>query len=194
MGEFGHTHQNCVLSVSSDWRCKYYEKTFTMNIFDAKKLPYPALVCMGFTMAMDSDAFIPVLNRFLELQKKALINRLTVHGIGDQAFLKIFNRLAQAAQEFLYVGDSSSRWATVHRDDAANAFVLAVTKGPAGQRIHAVAEEVPCNDIAEMLGANLKVSVKFVSSEKAATHFTFLTPFVRSEYTAPPETTRERLG
>lgn len=79
LDEFAHTHRNCVLSVSSDWRCTYYEKAFTMNIFDAKKLPYPALVCMVFTMTMESDAFIPVFESLFgvtkeDIDKPTLVN------------------------------------------------------------------------------------------------------------------------
>mmetsp|Transcript_2826 Transcript_2826/g.6595 ORF Transcript_2826/g.6595 Transcript_2826/m.6595 type:complete len:294 (+) Transcript_2826:238-1119(+) len=118
----------------------------------------------------------------------------SVHGVGDQAFLKYINKFATEAKVSPYVLNGSNRWATVHRDDAANAFVLALTKGPAGQRIHAVAEEVPFKDIAEVLGENLDVPCKSMTPEEAAEHFTFLTPFVSTDYTAPTVITRTRLG
>lgn len=40
---------NCILTQESDWRCTYYGKDFTSNIFIAKKLPYYALVAMSFS-------------------------------------------------------------------------------------------------------------------------------------------------
>lgn len=45
--DFACNTPNCVLS-ESDWRCTYYGYDFTINIFKASKLSYPAIVCMTF--------------------------------------------------------------------------------------------------------------------------------------------------
>lgn len=46
--DFAFKTPNCVLSNESDWRCTYYGHDYTVNIFNARKLPYPAIVCMTF--------------------------------------------------------------------------------------------------------------------------------------------------
>ena len=47
--DFALTTPNCVLTGESAWRCTYYGRDFTSNIFIAKKLPYYALVAMSFS-------------------------------------------------------------------------------------------------------------------------------------------------
>ena len=46
--DFACKTPNCVLSNESSWRCTYYGHDYTVNIFNARKLPYPAIVCMTF--------------------------------------------------------------------------------------------------------------------------------------------------
>lgn len=55
--DFAFRTPNCVLATSSDWRCTYYGKDYTTNIFKAGKLSYPAIVCMTFFKDKEVDSF-----------------------------------------------------------------------------------------------------------------------------------------
>ena len=94
-----------------------------------------------------------------------------------------------------YVGDGLNRWAAAHVLDAARLYRLALEKGEAGARYHAVAEEgVPVRDIAEVVGRGLKVPVVALSPEEAAGHFGWLAAFVGWDLLASSAQTQARLG
>jgi nucleoside-diphosphate-sugar epimerase len=83
----------------------------------------------------------------------------------------------------------------VHRLDAARLYRLALEKGSAGARYHAVAEEgVPLRKIAEAIGRGLKVPVVSKSAEEAGDHFGWLGMFVGVDMPASSALTQERLG
>ncbi|MGH7137695.1 MAG: hypothetical protein ACREHD_18260, partial [Pirellulales bacterium] len=83
----------------------------------------------------------------------------------------------------------------VHVLDAAHLYRLALEKGTAGARYHAVAEEgVTVRDIAEVIGRGLKVPVVSMPSEKAAEHFGWLAPFAGLDLQASSAQTREKLA
>jgi hypothetical protein len=72
---------------------------------------------------------------------------------------------------------------------------LALEKGSAGARYHAVAEEgVPLREIAEAIGQDLKVPVVAKSPEEAGEHFGWLAAFVSFDIPASSALTQERLG
>jgi nucleoside-diphosphate-sugar epimerase len=94
-----------------------------------------------------------------------------------------------------YVGDGRNRWAAVHVLDAARLYRLALEKGVAGARYHAVAEEgVPLRDIAEAIGRRLNVPFVSKSPEEAAAHFGFLGFFVGIDGPASSAKTQQQLG
>ena len=94
-----------------------------------------------------------------------------------------------------YVGEGQNRWPAVHRLDTAPLYRLALEKGIAGARYHAVAEEgVPLREIAEAIGRGLKLPVVALSPEKAADHFGWLAFAVSMDAPASSALTQERLG
>jgi len=73
----------------------------------------------------------------------------TVHGTGDHGFIAIIAAVARGKGVSGYPGDGTSRWAAVHRSDAARLVALGLAKAPAGACLHAVAEDgIPTRDIA----------------------------------------------
>jgi nucleoside-diphosphate-sugar epimerase len=118
-----------------------------------------------------------------------------VHDPVKQGFVTSVIAIAREKGVSAYVGDGRNRWAAVHRLDAAHLYRLALEKGSAEARYHAIAEEgVPFREIAEAIGRGLKVPVVSKSPEEAAKHFGFLGFFVGLDLAASSALTQERLG
>ena len=94
-----------------------------------------------------------------------------------------------------YIGDGRNRWAAVHRLDVPAVYRLALEKGPAGGVYHAVGEEgVSLKEIAEAIGRGLKIPVRSLSKDEAASHFGPLAMFVGMDGPASSVLTQQRLG
>ena len=94
-----------------------------------------------------------------------------------------------------YVGDGANRWPSVHRDDAARLFRLALESAPAGSVLHAVGDEgVPIREIAEIFAAHLNVPAVSVTPEQASEYVGFLGGFWGLDSPASAQITREVLG
>ena len=118
-----------------------------------------------------------------------------VHDTVKQGLITYAVNLAREKGVSAHVGDGLNRWPAVHVLDAARLYRLALQKGKAGSRYHAVAEEgVPVRDIAEVIGRGLKVPVVSVSPEEALAHFGWLGAFVGFDMPASSALTQERLG
>ncbi|MGD0893385.1 MAG: SDR family oxidoreductase [Terracidiphilus sp.] len=94
-----------------------------------------------------------------------------------------------------YIGEGLNRWPACHVLDAAPVYKLALEKGVAGTRYHAVGEEgIPLREIAESLGRGLSLPVVSKSPEEAAAHFGFLSFFAGADLPASSARTQQRLG
>jgi nucleoside-diphosphate-sugar epimerase len=133
---------------------------------------------------------------FVSRGVRAVVVRLPqVHDRDKQGFVSYLMALAREKGVSAYVGDGLNRWTAVHRLDAGRLYRLALEKGEAGARYHAIAEEgVTVRDIAEAIGRRLNVPVVSKSPEEAASHFGWLANFAAMDAPASSKLTQERLG
>jgi nucleoside-diphosphate-sugar epimerase len=118
-----------------------------------------------------------------------------VHDPVKQGLITYMIALAREKGVSAFVGDGLNRYPAVHRLDAAHLYRLALEKGSASARYHAVAEEgVPLRDIAEVIGRGLNVPVVAKSAEEAADHFGWLAMFIGLDCPASSALTQEWLG
>ena len=83
----------------------------------------------------------------------------------------------------------------VHVGDAVRFFRLALERGWAGASYHAVGEErVAMRDIAEVIGAGLKLPVKSISTEQTADYFGWIAGLATLDLAASSALTCEQLG
>lgn len=119
----------------------------------------------------------------------------TVHGMGDHGFVSTLTTIAKERGAAGYVGDGATRWAAVHRSDAARLVRLALERAPAGSRVHAVAEEgLLSRDIAAAIAGRLGLPTVSVPPDEAAAHFGWIARFFAADVTASSARTRESLG
>jgi nucleoside-diphosphate-sugar epimerase len=119
----------------------------------------------------------------------------SVHGDGDHGFVPRLIGFARAKGVAAYVGDGLNRWPAVHRLDAARVYRLALERGGAHHRYHAVAEEgVPLTEITGVIGRRLNMRVVGKTAEAAADHFGWFTIFAGLDAPASSERTRAVLG
>jgi nucleoside-diphosphate-sugar epimerase len=119
----------------------------------------------------------------------------TVHGMGDHGFTARLVTIARERGVAGYIGDGSTRWAAVHRADAARMVGLALETAPAGTRMHAVAEEgLASRDIAAAIGDYLGLPTGSIASEDAEAHFGWIGRFFGMDITASSTRTGELLA
>jgi nucleoside-diphosphate-sugar epimerase len=118
-----------------------------------------------------------------------------VHDTVKQGLVTPLIAVARAKGVSAYIGDGHNRWPAAHVSDVARLYRLALEKGTAGARYHAVAEEgVPLKDIATAIGRGLNVPVMSISQEQAQEHFGFLGFFAGRDAHSSSAQTRARLG
>jgi len=153
---------------------------------DAVQIPNPRADNSTFVLSLADRGVKPLILRFAP----------SVHGTaGDHGFVKTLAEVARERGASGYVGDGSSRWAAVHRDDAARLVRLATEAPDRGTVVHAIAEEgVPSKAIAEALAARLGVPTTSVPPEQASEHFGWVGAFFGQDFPATSILTRERWG
>ena len=173
----------------------------------------PLLVTSGLALlasgrpATEEDAPVPVsasYPRASEVTAMSLLSRGVrasvvrlpqVHDRVKAGLVTYLINIARAKGVSAYVGDGHNRWAAVHVLDAARLYRLALEKGDAGAKYHAVAEEgVPVREIAEAIGTGLKLPTMSLFADRAAEHFGALGLFAGLDLVASSALTQQRLG
>jgi nucleoside-diphosphate-sugar epimerase len=118
-----------------------------------------------------------------------------IHDRRKQGLITPLIDLAVEKGELAYVGDGAIDWCACPVEDAARLYRLAVEKGVAGARYHAVAEEaVSLSAIIDRLAVRLGLPVTSIAPEAAAGYFGWLAHFMTMNMPASSALTRERLG
>lgn len=127
---------------------------------------------------------------------RAMIVRLPqVHDTEKAGLVTYAIEVAKATGVSAYIGDGSARWAAAAVGDVAKVYRLALEKGVAGARYHAVGESgVTMRAVAEALGQRLNLPVKSITPEEAPAHFGFLAMFANRDAPTSSKLTQERLG
>jgi len=119
----------------------------------------------------------------------------SVHDRQQQGLVGPLIAVARQSGVSAYVGEGANRWPAVHRRDAARLFRLALERGEAGQRLHAVAEEgVSLRSIAETIGEKLGIPTRSIEPSEAASHFGWLAPFATNDVPASSAITQQSVG
>ena len=118
-----------------------------------------------------------------------------VHDTVKQGLITPLIAVARAKGVSAYIGEGRNRWPAAHVSDVARLYALALAKGTAGARYHAVAEEgVALKDIAAAIGRGLNLPVVSIAPEQAQEHFGFLGFFAGRDAHISSAQTRARLG
>ena len=117
-----------------------------------------------------------------------------VHDTRHQGRITQHIQLARQKGRVAYVGEGKNRLPAVHVSDAVRLYRLALEKGHAGARYNAVGEEgVALRDIAEVIGAGLKMPVESITPEEAAEYFGWMAHLATIDLAASSVLTRQQL-
>tara|TARA_R110002020_G_scaffold143867_11_gene316669 strand:- start:751 stop:1653 length:903 start_codon:yes stop_codon:yes gene_type:complete len=125
----------------------------------------------------------------------SVVRMAQVHDQHRQGFATHMMAIAREKGVSAYVGGGLNRWAAVHRADAAVLYRLALERGTAGARYHAVGEEgISLRAIAEAIGRRLRVPSVEMTLEEAIVHFGPLSRPISMDAPASSALTRSKLG
>lgn len=118
-----------------------------------------------------------------------------VHDTRRQGRIRWHIQIAKEQGRVAYVDEGRNRVPAVHVSDVARLFRLALEKGEAGARYHAVAEEgVPLREIAEVIGAGLGLPVESITPEQAPGYYGWLASLATLDLPASGALTQQQLG
>jgi nucleoside-diphosphate-sugar epimerase len=118
-----------------------------------------------------------------------------VHDTRRQGRIRWHIQVAREQGRVAYVGEGRNRVPAAHVSDVARLFRLALEKGEAGARYHAVAEEgVTLREIAEVIGAGLRLPVESITPEQAPDYYGWLAQLATLDLPASGALTRRQLG
>jgi nucleoside-diphosphate-sugar epimerase len=118
-----------------------------------------------------------------------------VHDTCKQGRITQHIQLARQHGWVAYVGDGKNRLPAAHVSDAVRLYRLILEKGSAGSRYHAVGEEgVALRDIAEVIGAGLKLPVGSITPEHAPAYFGSFANLAMIDLAASGALTRQQLN
>jgi len=126
---------------------------------------------------------------------RVMVMRLSqVHDTRRQGRITQHIRLARQKGYVACVGEGRNRLPAVHIRDAVGLYRLALENGHAGARYNAVAEEgVALRDIAQVIGAGLKLPVHSITAQDAPDYFGAIANLVAIDLAASSALTRQRL-
>ena len=118
----------------------------------------------------------------------------TTHGAGDHGFIATLCQVARDRGVSGYPGEGLNRWAAVHvarrRRNA-----IPPREGPAGTRLHAVAEEgITTRVIAEAIGRAFDLPVAAIPADRVDEHFGWIGGFFSADMAASSAATQQLLG
>jgi len=127
---------------------------------------------------------------------RVMVMRLPqVHDTSKQGRITYHIQTARQQRRVAYVGEGKNRVSAVHVSDAVRLYRLALEKGQGGARYHAVGEEgVALRDIAEVIGAGLKMPVESITPEEAPKYFGLMAHLATIDLAASSALTRQQLG
>jgi nucleoside-diphosphate-sugar epimerase len=127
---------------------------------------------------------------------RVMVMRLPqVHDARHQGRIAQHIQLARQKRRVAYVGEGKNRLPAVHISDAVRLYRLVLENGETGARYHAVGEEgVALRDIAEVIGAGLKMPVASITAEEAPEYFGWLAHLAMIDLAASGALTRQQLG
>ena len=127
--------------------------------------------------------------------RASVVRMSQVHDRDRQGFATYLIAHAREKGVSAYVGDAINRWPAVHRLDAAALYGHVLEKGIAGAKYHAVGEKaVSVREIAEAIGAGLRIPVLALPPEEAANHFGWLAMAANMDHPASSALTQQALG
>ncbi|MGV8936058.1 MAG: SDR family oxidoreductase [Allorhizobium sp.] len=134
-------------------------------------------------------------NALLESGINVSVMRLPqVHNTVKQGLISPLLEIARQKGVSAYLGEGRNRFPAGHLLDVANLYRLAIERGQAGGRYHAVAEEgIESRVIAEALGRGLKLPVVSIAPENAADHFGWMAMFAGLDFPASSAITKKML-